>query len=161
MAYGLFLSGSKLVTVFDFGGGTLDVSLMSIQDGRFEVLGIGGDTNLGGEDINNVLVDHLLELLYKHHDVVKAQVAGLDMVRLRREVEKAKIQLSQEEHADIEVDDIAGVKKFTYTLMRRKFEQLCDPIWKKYVQMPSNVVLLSISIDNLVYTGVFGSFPVC
>jgi molecular chaperone DnaK (HSP70) len=133
MAYGLFLSGTKRVTVFDFGGGTLDVSLLSIQDGKFEVLGIGGDTNLGGEDINNLLVDHLLEVLYKHHDVTRAQVGEADMVRLKRAVEKAKIELSEEDYADISVQEIAGVSKFTYTLMRRKFEQLCDPIWKKYV----------------------------
>ncbi|CAH0478097.1 unnamed protein product [Peronospora belbahrii] len=76
MAYGLFLSGKKLVTVFDFGGGTLDVSLLSIEDGLFEVLGIGGDTNLGGDDIDNMLVDHLLEVLYKHHNVTRAQVGG-------------------------------------------------------------------------------------
>lgn len=131
MAYGLFLSGKKLVTVFDFGGGTLDVSLLSIENGKFEVLGIGGDTNLGGDDIDNVLVDHVLEVLYKRHDVTRAQVGGRDMVRLKREVEKAKIELSEEEYADITVFDVADVPKFTYTLMRRKFEQLCDPIWKK------------------------------
>ncbi|GMF23585.1 unnamed protein product [Phytophthora lilii] len=131
MAYGLFLSGTKMVTVFDFGGGTLDVSLLRIQDGKFEVLGIGGDTNLGGEDINNILVDHLLEMLNKHYDVMRAQVSEADMVRLKREVEKAKIELSSEEYADITLKDIAGVSTFSYTLMRRKFEQLCDPIWKK------------------------------
>ncbi|UIZ24046.1 hypothetical protein KXD40_008263 [Peronospora effusa] len=132
MAYGLFLSGKKLVTVFDFGGGTLDVSLLSIEDGKFEVLGIGGDTNLGGDDIDNVLVEHLLEVLYKHHDVTRAQVEDANMVRLKREVEKAKIKLSEEDYADIVGLKIAAVPKFKYTLTRRKFEELCDPIWKKW-----------------------------
>ncbi|KAG7377207.1 hypothetical protein PHYPSEUDO_012024 [Phytophthora pseudosyringae] len=164
MAYGLFLSGSKLVTVFDFGGGTLDVSLLSIQDGKFEVLGIGGDTNLGGEDINNVLVDHLLQVLYKQHDVTRAQVGAGDMVRLKREVEKAKIQLSQEEYADVTVHDIAGVPKFTYTLMRRKFEQLCDPIWKKCLRIVSSVLkeaeVDAADIDEVILVGGSTRIPI-
>jgi len=131
MAYGLFLAGTKLVVVFDFGGGTLDVSLMQIQEGKFEVLGIGGDTNLGGEDINNLLVDHVLEMLDKHHDIRRAQLSAEDMVRVKRAVEKAKIALSSEETADIELPPISG-KRVSITLHRRKFELLCESIWKKY-----------------------------
>ncbi|KAE9357048.1 Heat shock cognate protein 1 [Phytophthora rubi] len=164
MAYGLFLSGTKLVTVFDFGGGTLDVSLLSIQDGRFEVLGIGGDTNLGGEDINNILVGHLLEVLYKHHDVARAQVGEEDMVRLKREVEKAKIELSEEEYAEIELHGIGGVKKFNYTLMRRKFEQLCDPIWKKCIRIVSSVLkeaeVEAVDIDEVILVGGSTRIPI-
>ncbi|RQM10888.1 hypothetical protein DD237_008468 [Peronospora effusa] len=151
MAYGLFLSGKKLVTVFDFGGGTLDVSLLSIEDGKFEVLGIGGDTNLGGDDIDNVLVEHLLEVLYKHHDVTRAQVEDANMVRLKREVEKAKIKLSEEDYADIVGLKIAAVPKFKYTLTRRKFEELCDPIWKKWEACGIRVtynVLCRVEIDE-------------
>ena len=130
MAYGLFLSGKKLVTVFDFGGGTLDVSLLRIEDGKFEVLGIGGDTNLGGDDIDNVLVDHLIEMLDRHHNLTRAQVGDENMVRLKREVENAKIKLSEEEHAIVTVD-MADVPRITYTLTRRKLEELCGPIRKK------------------------------
>ncbi|CEG46282.1 glucose-regulated protein [Plasmopara halstedii] len=140
MAYGLFLSGTKLVTVFDFGGGTLDVSLLRIQDGKFEVLGIGGDTNLGGEDINNLVLDHVLEVLNKRHNVIRSQVTGADLVRLKQEVEKLKIQLSVEESADVIVRDLAGVPRVTVTLTRRKFEQLCDPIWKKCLRIMSSVL---------------------
>ncbi|KAG3117596.1 Heat shock cognate protein 1 [Phytophthora idaei] len=164
MAYGLFLSGTKLVTVFDFGGGTLDVSLLSIQDGKFEVLGIGGDTNLGGEDINNILLDHLLEVLYKRHDVTRAQVEPADVVRLKREVERAKIELSEEEHADITVNDIAGVSKFTYTLTRRKFEQLCDPIWKKCLRIVLSVLkeadVEATDMDEVILVGGSTRIPV-
>ncbi|OWY95124.1 Heat shock protein70 [Phytophthora megakarya] len=164
MAYGLFLSGTKLVTVFDFGGGTLDVSLLRIEDGKFEVLGIGGDTNLGGEDINNILVDHLLEVLYKHHDVTRAQVIEGDMVRLKREVEKAKIELSEEEYAEITVHDIANVPKFTYTLMRHKFEQLCEPIWKKCLRIVSNVLkeaeVEAGDIDEVILVGGSTRIPI-
>ena len=130
MAYGLFLSGKKLVTVFDFGGGTLDVSLLRIEDGKFEVLGIGGDTNLGGDDIDNVFVDHLIEMLDRHHNLTRAQVGDENMVRLKREVENAKIKLSEEEHAVVTVD-MANVPRITYTLTRHKLEELCGPIRKK------------------------------
>lgn len=133
MAYGLFVAGTKMVVVFDFGGGTLDVSLMSISDGRFEVLGIGGDTNLGGEDLNNVITDHLIELLHKHHDVSRAQLTMQDMIQLKTQSELAKIALSSGDSAEIELHDIAGVTEFKYTLTRHKFEQLGDAIWKKYV----------------------------
>lgn len=132
MAYGLFVAGTKLVVVFDFGGGTLDVSLMSIQDGRFEVLGIGGDTNLGGEDLNIVLLDFLVDRLQHQHNVPREQLTSGDLVRLKQQVEQAKIELSTEEEARIELTDLAGVAKFTYTLTRHKFEQLCESIWKKY-----------------------------
>ncbi|KAH7460769.1 Heat shock cognate 70 kDa protein 1 [Phytophthora ramorum] len=164
MAYGLFLSGRKVVTVFDFGGGTLDVSLLSIDDGKFEVLGIGGDTNLGGEDINNTLCDHLLEVLYKHHDVTRAQVGDVDMVRLKREVEKAKIELSTEEYADVTVHGIAGVKTFTYSLLRSKFEQLCDPIWKKCLRIVSSVLkeaeMEAADIDEVILVGGSTRIPI-
>ncbi|RLN47238.1 hypothetical protein BBJ29_004870 [Phytophthora kernoviae] len=164
MAYGLFLSGTKLVTVFDFGGGTLDVSLLRIEDGRFEVLGIGGDTNLGGEDINNTLVDHLLEVLYKHHDVTRAQVSNADLVRTKREVEKAKILLSSEEFTNITVNDIAGIPTFTYKLMRRKFEQLCDPIWKKCLRIVTSVLkeadVEHADIDEVILVGGSTRIPI-
>ncbi|ETO61502.1 hypothetical protein F444_20504 [Phytophthora nicotianae P1976] len=164
MAYGLFLSGTKLVTVFDFGGGTLDVSLLSIQDGKFEVLGIGGDTNLGGEDINNTLLDHLLDVLYKRHNVTRAQVEQGDMVRVKREVEKAKIELSEQESADITVYEIAGVSTFKYTLTRRKFEQLCDPIWKKCLRIVASVLkhaeVDAADIDEVILVGGSTRIPV-
>ncbi|CAH0487713.1 unnamed protein product [Peronospora farinosa] len=164
MAYGLFLSGKKLVTVFDFGGGTLDVSLLSIEDGKFEVLGIGGDTNLGGDDIDNVLVEHLLEVLYKHHDVTRAQVEDADMVRLKREVEKAKIKLSEEDYADIVGLKISAVPKFKYTLTRRKFEELCDPIWKKCLRIVSSVLkeaeVETTDIDEVILVGGSTRIPI-
>lgn len=164
MAYGLFLSGTKLVTVFDFGGGTLDVSLLHIDDGKFEVLGIGGDTNLGGEDINNILVDHLLEVLYKHHDVTRAQVSKTDMVRLKREVEKAKVVLSSEEYSEITLNGIAGIPTFTYTLLRHKFEQLCDPIWKKCLRIVTSVLkeaeVEPSDIDEVILVGGSTRIPI-
>ncbi|KAG7402214.1 hypothetical protein PHYBOEH_003473 [Phytophthora boehmeriae] len=164
MAYGLFLSGTKLVTVFDFGGGTLDVSLLRIDDGRFEVLGIGGDTNLGGEDINNILVDHLLEVLHKHHDVTRAQVSKTDLVRMKREVEKAKIVLSSEDCTDISLKDVAGIPTFAYTLMRRKFEQLCDPIWKKCLRIVTSVLKEAdvelADIDEVILVGGSTRIPI-
>ncbi|KAG2993299.1 hypothetical protein PC120_g22282 [Phytophthora cactorum] len=134
------------------------------EDGKFEVLGIGGDTNLGGEDINNILLDHLLEVLYKRHDVTRAQVEPADMVGLKREVERAKIELSEEEHADITVNDIAGVSKFTHTLTRRKFEQLCDPIWKKCLRIVLSMLkeadVEATDMDEVILVGGSTRIPV-
>ncbi|CAH0514674.1 unnamed protein product [Peronospora belbahrii] len=139
MAYGLFLSGKKLVTVFDFGGGTLDVSLLSIEDGLFEVLGIGGDTNLGGDDIDNMLVDHLLEVLYKHHNVTRAQVGDGEMVRLMREVLHS-----------LSCD--ASLKR------------LCDPIWKKCLRIVSSVLkeaeVKNADIDEVILVGGSTQIPI-
>lgn len=152
MAYGLFLAGTKLVVVFDFGGGTLDVSLMQIQEGKFEVLGIGGDTNLGGEDINNLLLDHVFEMLNKHHSISRDQLSAEDVVRVKREIEKAKIALSTEDSAVIELQELAGGKhkRVSVTLQRRKFELLCDDIWKKYVWW-------RLGMDGCVHKSIFCS----
>uniref|UniRef100_M4B6F6 Uncharacterized protein n=1 Tax=Hyaloperonospora arabidopsidis (strain Emoy2) TaxID=559515 RepID=M4B6F6_HYAAE len=163
MAYGLFLSGKKLVTVFDFGGGTLDVSLLRIEDGKFEVLGIGGDTNLGGDDIDNVLVDHLIEMLDRHHNLTRAQVGDENMVRLKREVENAKIKLSEEEHAVVTVD-MANVPRITYTLTRRKLEELCGPIRKKCLRIVSSVLeeakVESSNVDEVILVGGSTRIPI-
>lgn len=169
MAYGLFVAGTKIVVVFDFGGGTLDVSLMSISDGRFEVLGIGGDTNLGGEDLNNVIIDHLIEMLHKHHDVLRAKLSMEDMIQLKTQAEQAKIALSSDDSAEIELRDVAGVAKFKYTLARHKFEQLGEMIWKKYVCMSCHltepcllvgVMLIVFSLLTL-STGASALFTAC
>ncbi|DBA05410.1 TPA: hypothetical protein N0F65_007572 [Lagenidium giganteum] len=140
MAYGLFLAGTKKVVVFDFGGGTLDVSLMSISEGRFEVLGIGGDTNLGGEDISHLIVEHLVELLTKHHGVQRGQLTPSDMLQLKTQAELAKLELSSEEEVAIELTNVAGVAQFSHTLTRRKLELLCDGIFKRSLRIIHNVL---------------------
>ncbi|KAI9908487.1 hypothetical protein PsorP6_002903 [Peronosclerospora sorghi] len=133
IAYGLFLSGRKLVTVFDFGGGTLDVSVLRIEDGKFEVLGIGGNRNLGGDDITNLLMDHVLKTLKKdRHNRTRAQLNKAYLVNLRRKVEKAKVELSENDCVNIVLPDLGDGPTVTFPLSRHKLEKLGDPIWKEY-----------------------------
>ncbi|KAL4172506.1 hypothetical protein KRP22_007670 [Phytophthora ramorum] len=100
----------------------------------------------------------------QHHDVTRAQVGDVDMVRLKREVEKAKIELSTEEYADVTVHGIAGVKTFTYSLLRSKFEQLCDPIWKKCLRIVSSVLkeaeMEAADIDEVILVGGSTRIPI-
>ncbi|KAF1794649.1 Heat shock protein 70kD, peptide-binding domain [Phytophthora cactorum] len=100
----------------------------------------------------------------QRHDVTRAQVEPADMVGLKREVERAKIELSEEEHADITVNDIAGVSKFTHTLTRRKFEQLCDPIWKKCLRIVLSVLkeadVEATDMDEVILVGGSTRIPV-
>ncbi|TDH71186.1 hypothetical protein CCR75_007346 [Bremia lactucae] len=164
MAYGLFLSGQKLVTVVDFGGGTLDVSILRIHDGKFEVLGIGGDTHLGGEDINNILLDHVLETLCERYHVTRAQVNEKALVRLKQEVEKAKIMLSDTESVTILAHEIGNIPKCTYTLTRRTFEQVCDPIWTKCLRIVSTLLkeahVEAADMDEVVLVGGSTRIPI-
>ncbi|TMW65516.1 hypothetical protein Poli38472_008158 [Pythium oligandrum] len=164
MAYGLFLSGSKNVVVFDFGGGTLDVSLMRIDEGRFEVLGIGGDTNLGGEDVNHLLVEHVLELLEKHHGVKRSKLSRHDLVQVKRSVEEAKVELSMEDTTEIVLTNVAGVTEFKYTLTRRKFELVCESIWKRCLRIVNNVLkeaeVATHEIDEVIMVGGSTRIPI-
>jgi len=105
IAYGLNKEGEKNILVFDLGGGTFDVSLLTIDDGFFEVVATNGDTHLGGEDFDNRLMKYFLEVLKKKHgkDINKDQKA---LARLKKAAEIAKRQLSSQPEARVEVDNL-------------------------------------------------------
>jgi L1 cell adhesion molecule like protein len=128
LAYGLDKaqgSGEKRVLIFDLGGGTFDVSVLAIEDGVFEVKATAGDTHLGGEDFDNILVDWCVEEFKKK---TKLDVKGNQRAlrRLRTSAEKAKRTLSTSTQATIEVDSLAEGVDFSIPVTRAKFEQLCD-----------------------------------
>jgi L1 cell adhesion molecule like protein len=128
LAYGLDKaqgSGEKRVLIFDLGGGTFDVSVLAIEDGVFEVKATAGDTHLGGEDFDNILVDWCVEEFKRK---TKLDVKGNQRAlrRLRTSAEKAKRTLSTSTQATIEVDSLAEGVDFSIALTRAKFEQLCD-----------------------------------
>lgn len=128
LAYGLDKaqgSGEKRVLIFDLGGGTFDVSVLAIEDGVFEVKATAGDTHLGGEDFDNILVDWCVEEFKRK---TKLDVKGNQRAlrRLRTSAEKAKRTLSTSTQATIEVDSLADGVDFSIALTRAKFEQLCD-----------------------------------
>jgi heat shock protein 1/8 len=132
IAYGLDKKGAgeKNVLIFDCGGGTHDVSLLTIDDGVFEVRATGGDTHLGGEDFDNLVVDWAAEEFRKKTRVdIKDNARALR--RLRTACERAKRVLSSSTQATIEVDSLADGNDLNLTLTRAKFESLCEHLFRK------------------------------
>jgi L1 cell adhesion molecule like protein len=129
IAYGLDGKGSKNVLIFDCGGGTHDISILNIDDGIFEVKATGGNNRLGGEDIDNILVDHFTTEFNKKYNLNMTKNAKA-MRRLRTACESAKRTLSTSSVAKIEIDSLYDGNDFSSTLTRAKFESLCDKIFK-------------------------------
>jgi len=124
IAYGIDKKdGEKNILVFDLGGGTFDVSLLTIDSGVFEVVATNGDTHLGGEDFDQRVMEHFIKLYKKKtgKDVRKDHRA---VQKLRREVEKAKRALSANHQARIEIESFYDGEDFSETLTRAKFEEL-------------------------------------
>ncbi|UJR37849.1 hypothetical protein I4U23_030539 [Adineta vaga] len=124
IAYGLDKKeGEKNILVFDLGGGTFDVSLLTIDNGVFEVVATNGDTHLGGEDFDQRVMEHFIKLFKKKtgKDVRKDNRA---VQKLRREVEKAKRTLSSQHQTKIEIESFFDNDDFSETLTRAKFEEL-------------------------------------
>lgn len=147
MAYGLDKKGKEVnVLIFDFGGGTLDVSLLCIDDGVFEVKATSGDTHLGGEDIDNRLVDYCKEEFKKKY---KKDISDSpkSLRRLRTTCERVKRQLSSSTTANVEVDSLYEGLDCNIQVTRAKFEQLCMDIFKKTLE-PVKQVLLDAKLDK-------------
>lgn len=131
MAYGIDkCAGEKNVLIFDFGGGTFDVSILSIEDGVFEVKATSGDCHLGGADCDNLLVAHCAEE-FKRKTKIDMTTNKKAMRRLKTACERAKKNLSSSATTTIELDALAEGVDFQTTLTRAKFENLCDPIFRR------------------------------
>lgn len=160
LSYGLDKTEAHKILVFDLGGGTLDVTIMDFEDGVFEVKSTSGDTQLGGTDMDNALVDFLAKEFKKTDgiDLTKDKVA---MQRLREAAEKAKIELSTVFDSEINLPFITatneGPKHFTYKLTRAKLEQVIDPIIKRckhpIEQAISDAKLSLKEIDKVILVG--------
>ncbi len=127
LAYGLESKKDEKIVVFDLGGGTFDVSVLELGDGVFEVRSTNGDTHLGGEDFDNRIVNHFLEVFQNEEGIdLKGDKAA--MQRLKDEAEKAKKELSSTSQYEINLPfitaDADGPKHFEYTLTRAKLEEL-------------------------------------
>lgn len=120
----------KNVLVFDLGGGTFDVSILTIDDGIFEVVSTSGDTHLGGEDFDQRLADHFTKVFKKKtgKDVSKD---NRSMQKLKQEVEKAKRDLSSVHQTKITIENILDGEDFEETITRARFEELCNDLFKK------------------------------
>eukprot|EP01079_Euglenida_sp_SAG-EU17-18_P006886 gene6886-1231_t len=123
LAYGLHETEAANVLVFDLGGGTFDVSLLSISDGYFEVLATAGDTHLGGDDFDQSMVQHFVGVLKKKHNVDVAKNMNA-LARLRLACETAKRQLSASPSARVEVDGLVEGFDMSEKITRAKFEEL-------------------------------------
>ena len=156
IAYGLDAGGEKKVLVFDLGGGTFDVSLLSIDNGFFEVEATNGDTHLGGEDFDNRIVAHFVKLVSKKYkkDITKNAVA---LARLRKASEDAKRKLSSTPEARVEVEDIVEGVTLSEKLTRAKFEDLCGDLFKGTLEPVKAVLddakLEKDDIDEVVMVG--------
>ena len=131
LAYGLESKKDEKIAVFDLGGGTFDVSILELGDGVFEVMSTNGDTHLGGEDFDNIIVNYLLDEFKKESGVdIKNDAAA--MQRVKDEAEKAKKELSSATSTDINLPfltaDADGPKHFEHTLTRAKLEELVSDL---------------------------------
>ena len=139
LAYGLDKANEdKKIVVFDFGGGTHDVSILELGDGVFEVLATDGDTHLGGDDVDEKLINWLAEE-FKAEENLDLRQDPMALQRLKEAAEKAKIELSSTTSTEINLPYItataSGPKHLVRTLTRAKFEQLIDDLVKELLNL--------------------------
>ena len=132
IAYGLNEGGKgeRKVVIFDLGGGTFDVSLLSVEDGVFEVLATSGDTHLGGQDVDTRIVEWAMEE-FKRKTKLDIRSNSKAMARLRLVAERVKKTLSTANQATLEVDSLAEGHDLVLTITRAKFESLCEDLFRK------------------------------
>lgn len=146
VAYGLDKKDETTVLIFDLGGGTFDVSVLTIDDGVFEVLATSGNTHLGGEDFDNRVVDYCVKEFEKKTkvDVTKN---SRSMRRLRTACEQAKRTLSSATTATVHVDSLCEGHDFSMNLSRAKFEELCNDLFQSCLQ-PVEDALKTAKLDR-------------
>lgn len=159
LAYGLDKGNDgkeRQIVVYDLGGGTFDVSILTVDEGVFEVLATAGDTHLGGEDFDRRVVEHLAKQYNKKNDIDITKNAKT-MGKLKREVEKAKRTLSSQMSTKIEIESFHEGKDFSETLTRAKFEELNNDLFKKTLKPVEQVLkdakLEKKDIDDIVLVG--------
>jgi len=157
IAYGLDQKGDeKNVLIFDLGGGTFDVSLLTIEEGIFEVKATAGDTHLGGEDFDNRMVDYFMQEFKRRHrkDMSQNQRA---IRRLRTACERAKRTLSSSTQAHIEIDSLFDGIDFNSTITRARFEDLNMDYFKKCMEPCEKVLrdakIAKNQVDEVVLVG--------
>ena len=166
LAYGLESKKDEKIVVFDLGGGTFDVSILELGDGVFEVMSTNGDTHLGGEDFDNILVEYLVDEFKKESGIdVRKDAAA--MQRIKDEAEKAKKELSSSTSTDINLPflsaDSEGPKHFEYTLTRAKLEELVKPLLDRLAEPVEKALkdakLKTSDINEIVMVGGMTRMP--
>ncbi|KAF2115149.1 heat shock protein 70b [Lophiotrema nucula] len=158
LAYGLDRTDKeeRTVMVYDLGGGTFDVSILTLDNGVFEVLATAGDTHLGGEDFDQQIVDHFVKSYNKKHDTnIQKDVKA--MSKLKREAERAKRVLSSQKSTQIEIESFHKGNDFSESLTRARFEELNEQLFKKTLkpvrQTLKDAKLKKEDIDDIVLVG--------
>ena len=160
LAYGLDKKKDEKIAVFDLGGGTYDISILEIGDGVFEVKATNGDTHLGGDDFDQVLIDWLVSE-FKRDQGIDLSQDSMALQRLKEAAEKAKMELSSTTSTDINLPFITataeGPKHMNYSLSRAKFEQLVDDLVQRTIppmrQALEDAKLSPDDIDEVVLVG--------
>ncbi len=139
LAYGLDKKDkNSKVAVFDLGGGTFDISILELGDGVFEVMSTNGDTHLGGDDFDQVIIDWLAQEFASENHGIDLKKDPMALQRLKEAAEKAKIELSNQTSTEINLPYIMPVdgipKHLVKTLSRAKFEMLCDTLFQKTIE---------------------------
>ena len=161
LAYGLDKKGDSKIVVFDCGGGTHDVSILDLGDGIFEVLSTDGDTHLGGDDFDRVIIDFLVEEFKNDNGGIDISKDAMALQRLREGAEKAKVELSSSPQTEINLPylsaDATGPKHLVKTLTRAKFEQLASELIKRTIEpcitALKNANLTLGEIDEIILVG--------
>ena len=160
LAYGLDKKGEETIAVYDLGGGTFDISILEIAEGVFEVKATNGDTQLGGDNWDQKIIDWLIAE-FKSEQGIDLSSDAMAMQRLKEEAEKAKMSLSSSQSTEINLPfitaDASGPKHLNVTLSRSKLEQICDDLYAR-TKAPFEACLkdsgLSIGdVGNLVLVG--------
>lgn len=155
-------ANEKNILVFDLGGGTFDVSILSIEDGVFEVLATNGDTHLGGEDFDQRVMEHLLNT-FKKKTGKDSSKDKRSIQKLRREVERAKRTLSYHHQARIEIESFHDQEDLSESLTRAKFEELNMDLFKKTLGPVRRVLkdanLAKDEIDEVILVGGSSRIP--
>ncbi len=151
LAYGLENKGEGKIAVYDLGGGTFDVSILDVGDGVFEVEATNGDTFLGGDDFDQVVINYIADE-FKRQEKIDLRQDAQSLQRLKEAAEKAKIELSTTQQTEVNLPfitaDASGPKHLVITITRAKLEQLTDSLVAKSLQ-PCRAALRDGKIENL------------
>jgi molecular chaperone DnaK len=166
LAYGLESKKDEKIAVFDLGGGTFDVSILELGDGVFEVRSTNGDTHLGGEDFDNRIVNHFLDV-FKNNEGIDLKSDKAAMQRLKDEAEKAKKELSSTNEYEINLPfltaDAEGPKHFEYKLTRSKLEDLVGDLIDRLAEPVEKALkdagVKASEIDEIVLVGGMTRMP--
>jgi molecular chaperone DnaK len=166
LAYGLDKKKDEKIAVYDLGGGTFDISILTIGDDSFEVLSTNGDTHLGGDDFDQCVINYLAEEFLKDQGI-DLRNDPMALQRLKEAAEKAKCELSTAISTDVNLPfvtaDASGPKHMNYTIARSKLEQLCDDLLQRTKSPCSSALedagITAAQIDEVILVGGMTRMP--